>query len=143
VLYWILTMLMGLISWDREAQPFTIQRAYVLHHGEIHAWEGDWKSLWDWKWPHRIQTFIGLVAHERILINFRRSKWRVGISPICTRCERGDETTIHVLCDYAYTTRVWLSPVPSNFITFFFTFDCKRWIFNNINKLEIEAIIAS
>ena len=75
-----------------------------------------------------------MTAQERILTNLRRNKWRVGISPLCTRCRRDDETTINVLCDCVYATQVWLSLVPSNFITDFFTFDCRNWIFNNIIK---------
>lgn len=120
-----------------NTNQFTIQSAYRLQHGDIHALEGDWKSLWDWKGPHRIQTFIWLAAQERILTNFRRSKWGVGISPLCTRCGRDDETTIHVLRDCVYATQVWLCLVPSNYITDFFTFDCRNWIFDNISEQGI------
>jgi ribonuclease HI len=126
------------IGWGgTNTHRFTIQSAYRLQHGDIHAPEGNWKSLWDWKGPHRIQTFIWLAAQERILTNFRRSKWGVGISPLCTRCGRDDETTIHVLRDCVYATQVWLRLVPSNFMTDFFTFDCRNWIFDNISKQGI------
>jgi hypothetical protein len=109
------------MAWEgTNTHRFTVQSAYSLQFGDIPAQEGDWKSLWDWKGPHRIQTFIWLAAQERILTNFRRSKWGVGISPICTRCGRENETTIHVLRDCIYATQVWLHLVPSNFITDFF-----------------------
>ena len=98
---------------------------------------GDWKTLWNWKGPHRIQTFILLAAHGRILTNYRRSKWGVHISPTCPYCAREDETIIHVLRDCVYTTRVWLKLVPSNYITNLFSFDCREWIFNNLNKKGI------
>jgi len=139
LLYLPQTMRTGLMPrmGGTSTHQFTIQSAYRLQHRDIHALEGDWKSLWDWKWPHRIQTFIWLVAQKRILTNFRRSKWRVGISPLCTRCGRDDEITIHVLCECVYATQVWLRLVPSNFITDFFTFDCRNWIFNNISKQGI------
>ncbi|GAU45178.1 hypothetical protein TSUD_178710 [Trifolium subterraneum] len=39
-----------------------------------HVAEGEWKTLWGWKEPRRIQTFMWLAAHERILTNVRRSK---------------------------------------------------------------------
>ena len=128
------------MGWEgTNTYRFTIQSAYRLQHGDIHALEGDWNSLWDWKGPHRIQTFIWLAAQECILTNFRRSKWGAGISPLCSRCGREDETTIHVLRDCDYAIQVWLRLVLSYFITDFFTFDCRDWIFNNLGKRGICA----
>jgi len=128
------------MGWEgTNTHQFTVQSAYRLQHGDINALEGELNSLWDWKGPHPIQTFIWLAAQERILTNFRRSKWGVGISPLCSRCGREDETTIHVLWDCAYATQVWLRLVPSRFITDFFTFHCRDWIFNNLGKRGICA----
>ncbi|PNY04713.1 ribonuclease H, partial [Trifolium pratense] len=82
------------IGWgDTGTRQFTIQSAYRLHNGPIHV-EGDWNNLWAWRGPHRIQTFIWLAARERILTNLCRSKWRVEISPICSRCGKDDETVV-------------------------------------------------
>ncbi|GAU31578.1 hypothetical protein TSUD_54010 [Trifolium subterraneum] len=132
------------MGWEgSNTHQFTVQSAYLLQFGDILTQGGDWKSLWDWEGPHRIQTFIWMAVQERILTNLRRSKWGVGISPLCTRCGRDDETMIHVLRDCIYSIQVWLHLVPSNFITDFFTFDCRNWNFNNINKLGIGANISS
>jgi len=116
---------------------FTVQSAYNLQQETSLAVGGDWKTLWNWKGPHRIQTFIWLDAHGRILTNYRRSKWGVGISPTCPCCAKEDETVIHVLRDCVHATQVWLRLVPSNYITNFFSFDCREWIFNNLNKKGI------
>ncbi|MCI19533.1 ribonuclease H, partial [Trifolium medium] len=97
------------IGWGgTSTHQFTIQSAYRLQNGPIHGMEGDWKNLWAWRGPHRIQTFIWLAARERILTNLRRSKWGVRISPICSRCGRDDETTVHVLRDCVFATQVWI-----------------------------------
>jgi len=95
---------------------------------------GDWKSLWNWKGLQCIQTFIWLNAHDRILTNYRRSRWGVGISPTCPCCGSEDETTLHVLRDCNYATQVWIRLVPSDCITDFFSFDCRNWVFTNHNK---------
>ena len=108
-----------------------------MQHVDPHVVDGDWKTLWVWKGPHRIQTFMWLAAHERILKIFRRSKWGVGILPTCTSCGRHDETTLRVLRDCVQATQVWLRLVPSNFITSFFSFSCREWIFTNLNKHNI------
>jgi hypothetical protein len=124
-----------------NTHQFTVQSAYTLQHAIAMPLvaEGDWKTLWGWKGPHRIQTFMWLAAHERILTNARRSKWGVGISPTCSSCMREDETTLHVLRDCVHATRVWIRLVPSNYITNFFSFDCREWIFNNLNKKGMSA----
>jgi hypothetical protein len=71
-----------------------------------------------------MEDLVGLERPTSPYPNFRRSKWGVGISPQCTRCGRGDETTTHVFRDYFYATQVWLHLVPSNFFTNFFNLDC-------------------
>lgn len=72
------------IGWGGTSTcQFSIKRAYNLLTQNQSSVEGDWKILWSWKGPHRIQTFMWLVAHNRILTNYRRSRWGVGISPTC------------------------------------------------------------
>jgi ribonuclease HI len=78
-----------------------------------------------------------LATHGRILTNFRRSKWGGGISPTCPCCGNEDETILHVLRDCINAIQVWLYIVPSDFITNFFSFDCRDWFFNNLNKKDI------
>ncbi|PNX64704.1 ribonuclease H, partial [Trifolium pratense] len=46
-----------------------------------------------------------IAAHERLLTNYRRSRWGIGVSPICPSCGNGDETLLHVLRDCVYATQ--------------------------------------
>ncbi|GAU34538.1 hypothetical protein TSUD_219210 [Trifolium subterraneum] len=72
------------LGWSgTNTRHFTVQSAYNLQQGDYPSIDGKWKSLWSWKGPHRIQTFMWIAAHERLLTNYRRSKWRSGISPTC------------------------------------------------------------
>ncbi|MCI14633.1 ribonuclease H, partial [Trifolium medium] len=90
-----------IIGWGgTNTHQFTVQSAHSLQHQNCPTVVGDWKILWKWRGPHRIQTFIWLVAHGHILTNFRRSRWGGGISPTCPCCENGDETVLHVLRDW-------------------------------------------
>jgi len=123
------------IGWGgTSTRDFTIQSAYFSQCSRDQSFEGDWKALWNWKGPHRIQTFMWMAAHERLLTNYRRSKWGVGISLMCSGCDRDNETTLHVLRDCPKATQIWIRLVPSNYITNFFSFDCMDWIFKNINN---------
>ncbi|WJX23885.1 hypothetical protein P8452_13067 [Trifolium repens] len=94
------------IGWGgTTTRHFTVQSAYKLQRGHYQPLEGEWKALWSWKGPHRIQTFIWMAAHERLLTNYRRSKWGVGISPLCNSCGIEEETIIHVLRDCQNATQ--------------------------------------
>ncbi|CAJ2647032.1 unnamed protein product [Trifolium pratense] len=123
------------IGWGgTSTRDFTVQSAYVYQSVGGQTFEGDWKALWSWKGPHRIQTFMWMAAHERLLTNYWRSKWGVGISPMCPDCDRDNETTLHVLRDCPKATQIWIRLVPSNQITNFFSLNCRDWIFRNISN---------
>ncbi|PNX73126.1 hypothetical protein L195_g029024 [Trifolium pratense] len=75
------------IGWGgTSTRNFTVQSAYVSQSARGQTIEGDWKGLWSWKGPYRIQTFMWIAAHEHMLTNNRRRKWGVGISPTCSEC---------------------------------------------------------
>ncbi|CAJ2669949.1 unnamed protein product [Trifolium pratense] len=123
------------IGWGgTNMRDFTVKSAYDSLNTIAQPIEGDWKALWSWKGPHRIQTFMWMAAHERLLTNYRRSKWGVGASPTCSACDRDNETTIHVLRDCPIATQTWIRLVPSNNISNFFSLECRDWIFKNINN---------
>jgi hypothetical protein len=63
------------IGWGGTSTcQFSIKSAYNLLTQSQYSVEGDWKILWSWKGSHCIQTFMWLVAHGRILTNYRRSR---------------------------------------------------------------------
>jgi len=70
------------IGWGgTNTRDFTIQSAYDSQNSRAQPIQGDWKALWSWKGPHRIQTFMWTASHERCLTNYCRSKWGVGVLP--------------------------------------------------------------
>ncbi|WJX23235.1 hypothetical protein P8452_12461 [Trifolium repens] len=121
------------VGWKgTSTRHFTVQSAYELKCQNFNHIEGDWQKIWDWKGPHRLQTFMWTAAHERLLTNYRRSRWGTGVSPICPCCRNGDETLIHVLRDCVYATQVWFKLVASSHIYNFFSLNCRDWIFKNL-----------
>jgi len=91
------------------------------------------------KGPHKIQTFMWIAAHERLLTNYRRSRWGSGISPMCPTYGNEDETIIHAIRDCVPSTRVSLRLVAFNHITNFFSLNYMDWILNNLNNKKIGA----
>lgn len=115
------------IGWrGTSTHQFIVKSAYNLLVRDQSTVDGDWKMLWEWRGPHRIQTFMWLVAHGRILTNYRRSRWGTGVSATCPCCGNADETVLHVLRDCRPASQVWIRLVPSDWITNFFSFvDCR------------------
>ena len=107
---------------------------YNVRYENHNIIEEDWRILWNLRGPHYIQSFIWLVAHDCILKYYRRIRWGVGIYPTSPCCGMEEEITLHVLRGCIYTTQVWIKLVPFDWITKFFTFDCRNWVFNNLNR---------
>ncbi|GAU47272.1 hypothetical protein TSUD_280950 [Trifolium subterraneum] len=128
------------IGWKgTNTRHFTVQSAYDLQRENVHRIDGDWTMVGNWKGRHRIQTFMWLAAHDRLLTNYRRSRWGGGISPISHICGNEDETIIHTLRDCIYATQIWIKLVAFNHITNFFAFNCKDWFFKNLSNNEYGA----
>ncbi|PNX73414.1 ribonuclease H [Trifolium pratense] len=99
------------IRWGgTTTRNFTIKSAYENQNIRAQPIEGDWKAVWSWKKPNKIQTFMRMTTHDRLLTNFRRRIWDVGASPTCSRCVRINETIIHVLRDCPVAIQTWIKP---------------------------------
>ncbi|GAU37815.1 hypothetical protein TSUD_276320 [Trifolium subterraneum] len=84
------------LGWSgTNTRHFTVQSAYNLQPGDYPSIYGKWKRLWSWKLPHRIQTFMWIAAHKRLLTNYRR---RTGFLIIW-------KTVFMVACWYLWTWR--------------------------------------
>ncbi|GAU34693.1 hypothetical protein TSUD_29340 [Trifolium subterraneum] len=48
-----------LVGWrGTNTHHFTVWSAYDLQQGNVNRIKGDWSSIWNWKGPHKIQTFM-------------------------------------------------------------------------------------
>ncbi|GAU49151.1 hypothetical protein TSUD_87340 [Trifolium subterraneum] len=72
------TTLSILLGGEEQPQDSSQYRALIRHYQPL---AGEWKALWSWNDPHRIQTFIWMAAHERLLTNYRRRIESSRISP--------------------------------------------------------------
>lgn len=74
---------------------FTISSAYSLLCGfNDDALDDGWSKIWSLKVPERVQSFIWLVKHDRIITDYMKSKMLIG-EHWCTVTD-DVATTIHV-----------------------------------------------
>jgi hypothetical protein len=72
------------MGWEAtNTHHFTIQSAYRLRYGDIQSREREWKSLWDWKGPHHIQTFVEASGEWAYLYNAQDVGEAMRQQPMC------------------------------------------------------------
>ncbi|KAK9224896.1 hypothetical protein WN943_009936 [Citrus x changshan-huyou] len=112
---------------------FTARTAYNLLLGNlVQDEEVRWKSIWKWRGPHRIRTFLWLAAKERIKCKAELYRRHIGMDMICMRCGYAVEDTAHALRDCATSKRIWNMLLTGHETASFFTLPICDWIFANL-----------
>ena len=101
---------------------FTAKTAYNLIHGNVvQDKEVRWKSIWKWRGPHRIRTFLWLAAKERIKCKAELYRRDIGVDTICMRCGCAVEDTVHALRNCVASWRIWNMLLAGREHDYFFT----------------------
>ncbi|OMO73242.1 reverse transcriptase [Corchorus capsularis] len=103
------------LSWKGTADgKFTIKSAYHLARGSNVEGKFNWK--WVWKTPThpKIQHFIWLTAHGRLVTRSYLKIIGIISDDLCPMCNEGPETIQHLFIDCPHTASVWnqLHPPP-------------------------------
>ncbi|KAH9678866.1 putative ribonuclease H protein [Citrus sinensis] len=107
---------------------FTAKTAYNLIHGNVvQDKEVRWKSIWKWRGPHRIRTFLWLAAKERIKCKAELYRRDIGVDTICMRCGCAVEDTVHALRNCVASWRIWNMLLAGH------------WIFANIQGTGLHG----
>ncbi|CAN1785793.1 Putative ribonuclease H protein At1g65750 [Linum perenne] len=87
---------------------FSIQLAYDLVSRPTNPRpEASWDLVWKWKGPCRIQFFLWLVAHEKLLTNLEWKRHHLSIDSCCPRCGNSEESVLHVIRDCPFASMAW------------------------------------
>ncbi|CAN1129315.1 Putative ribonuclease H protein At1g65750 [Linum perenne] len=95
-------------NWGCESNgKFSIRSAYdIITKPVNHKPEMVWDLVWKWSGPSRVQHFLWLVAHEKLLTNLERKRLHIAAEASCRRCAGRDESNLHVLRDCDFASRV-------------------------------------
>ncbi|CAN1181801.1 Putative ribonuclease H protein At1g65750, partial [Linum perenne] len=96
-------------SWGEEPNgKFSIRSAYCLIL-ELNNPSSDpnWDRVWRWRGPSRIQHFLWLVLHNKLLTNAESSRRHLTNNSSCPRCYNLEESVSHVLRDCLFAVNVW------------------------------------
>lgn len=93
-----------------------------------------WIKIWQFRGPIRASITLWMLLHGGLpTIEFL---WKRGImdSPLCRWCERGTQSTLHLLHDCPFAMRVW----NSNQV-FFGNANVYDWVHDNLSSTDVSA----
>ncbi|KAL5780992.1 hypothetical protein ACOSP7_006021 [Xanthoceras sorbifolium] len=94
--------------WGNDSEgSFTIKSAYnsFFDKGLGDQWKFD--IVWKIRVPPKIQCFLWLVAHGKILTNEQRAIRGIVGDSNCPRCENGCENLEHLFMGCNYSSNIW------------------------------------
>jgi hypothetical protein len=94
-----------------------------------------WSKIWSLNVIERVRYFVWLLAYDRLLTNYRKSRMGLGHA-MCNHCGNVAETTLHVMRDCSLVTPFLLQVVPMRERSIFFMEDLQQWIATNIGKRQ-------
>lgn len=113
---------------------YTVAEMYRRKRGEGGSNENQsWAKIWKLNVTRRIQVFLWIASHDRLLTALRKNKL-LGGDPTCSRCRSTVEDTMHVLRDCPIAQEVWRVLRATEANTNFFSRQGKEWISDNLEK---------
>ncbi|KAH9678865.1 putative ribonuclease H protein [Citrus sinensis] len=96
-------------AWVADVGPLVHLAMAPIPEAILHDWDKEvrWKSIWKWRGPHRIRTFLWLAAKERIKCKAELYRRDIGVDTICMRCGCAVEDTVHALRNCVASWRIW------------------------------------
>lgn len=129
-----------LVYWQGNSKgKFTIKSAIrIMRHESDVIDDVAWNAVWSAPVQQRIRAFPWLVCHDRVLGNLNRFKRRMTDDSKCYICGAEEESTLHIIRDYAATRMIWrkiggLAHKPE-----FFMIPLKQWLTNNLHGEEAQ-----
>ena len=86
---------------------FSVKSAIRILQGSETPCEAKWGWLWRTWVPYRIQTFLWLLFHRKLLTNAERFRRHLHSTPLCEICYEGEEDLDHLLRQCQNAKKVW------------------------------------
>ncbi|EEF28407.1 hypothetical protein RCOM_0370700 [Ricinus communis] len=85
-----------------------------------------------WKGPERVQYFLWLCFHDKLLTNHERVRWRMSDQSSCAQCTGDVEAIHHILRDCPSSMAVWLKILPMCHWQTFLSLSVEQWLLYNL-----------
>ncbi|KAL4364057.1 hypothetical protein GQ457_04G031790 [Hibiscus cannabinus] len=99
-----------------------------------------WRKIWRLGVPQRIQTFVWLAFHERLMTNVERVRRHLSALELCGICGGDREDVAHVLRDCVAAKGLWTKVISSEKREEFFSLELQQWLLKNLFDATFMAI---
>ena len=90
-----------------KSGKFDIKSAINIVHPLTSTGNGEWRWIWRLWIPYRVQTFLWLLQHCKLLTNAARFKRNLNSTPYCELCFEGIEDFEHLFRRCPNATEIW------------------------------------
>ncbi|GKV06468.1 hypothetical protein SLEP1_g18364 [Rubroshorea leprosula] len=119
--------------WNSSSNDkFSMKSAYYMAKNIQWSNEDDWSWIWKVSTIPKIQYFLWLLMHGRILTFDTLAQWGVVQNNRCPRCSNGPETLDHLFRECHYASSFWDSISPYSSTSHNQNLDFKSWIKSNV-----------
>nr|GMD43908.1 putative RNA-directed DNA polymerase [Ipomoea batatas] len=128
------------VYWRAESSgKLSVTSAYnFLSNNESGLQEDKWERIWKLKVPAKIQTFLWLVYHRRIMCNVERLRRGLTSSAKCSKCVDADETIDHIFRECPMAVDVWTELLSLDIRNKMASLDLDSWL-----QLNVKGVINS
>jgi len=96
------------IAWTAsKSGRFNVKSAVRVLQGVEPLSATTWRWIWKIRVPHRIQTFLWLLFHRKLMTNVERVRRHIHPNPLCEICYEGEEDLDHLLRYCQNAKEVW------------------------------------
>ncbi|XP_019164336.1 PREDICTED: uncharacterized protein LOC109160503 [Ipomoea nil] len=100
--------------------------------------DNTWKVIWSLKVPRRINSFLWLLRHKKLMTNVERKRRGFTIDARCINCHAYEEDVLHCLRDCAAAKEIWEVFLPSGAQRWFFRLNVDTWFTRNVTGKLVE-----
>ncbi|GLT63476.1 hypothetical protein SLA2020_360390 [Shorea laevis] len=111
---------------------FSMKSAYYMAKNIQWSHGDDWSWIWKVSTIPKIQYFLWLLMHGRLLTLDTLAQWGVVQNSGCPRCSNGPETLNHLFRECQYASLFWDSITPYSSTSHIQNLDFRSWIKTNV-----------
>ena len=99
------------LGWGKNGN-YMVKEGYKKLSYDSSTAESIWKKVWKSDCIHKVNSFIGLLVHNKLLTTENLRKRGIASPSRCALCNSDSESTVHIFLQCSVSKQVWMSILP-------------------------------
>ncbi|KAL5818299.1 hypothetical protein ACOSQ4_022141 [Xanthoceras sorbifolium] len=113
---------------------FSVKSAYDICIDSGSSVEWKWRFIWKMKIPPKLQSFIWMIVHGKLLTNKQRGVRGLTNDTMCQRCEEREESLDHLFRKCRFSRLIWEDCWKGITNSQCFKSNWDEWLINNLRN---------